>query len=94
MEFEDKIPTLITGYLRATLIKDEVKDLYNWLNKAETNKQFFVLVTDEKLLARELKNFNREDVTERLNNTLATICSESSRRPVITKNDAIAGYSW
>jgi len=71
MEFGDRIPKLIAGHLRNTLTARERQELDNWVNKSEANKLFFTEATNEKLLADELKHFNREDITQHLNKTLS-----------------------
>ena len=76
MEFEDRIPKLIAGYLRGDLTPGEQKELDDWVNEKETNKVFFTKYTDEKLLSKELRHFNKEDVTPVLNITLQNIDPE------------------
>jgi len=77
MEFEDRIPKLIAGYMRGDLTTSEQKELDHWINEKEANKLFFMESTDEKLLAEELKHFNREDITPGLDKTLQNIYPES-----------------
>lgn len=77
MEFGDRIPKLIAGYLRGDLTTSEQKELDDWVNETEANKLFFAESTDKKLLAEELKHFNREDLTPHLNKTLQNIAPET-----------------
>lgn len=77
MEFEDRIPKLIAGHLRNNLTASEQKELDDWVNKSEANRRFFREATDEKLMTEELYQFNKQDVTQRLNNTLKSIDPEA-----------------
>jgi transmembrane sensor len=77
MEFEDRIPKLIAGYLRGDITTSEQKELDDWANETEANKLFFAESTDKNLLAEELKHFNREDITPHLNKTLQNIAPET-----------------
>ena len=73
MEFKDRIPKLIAGYLRGELTSSEQKELDDWINKKEANKIFFAESINEKLLAEELRHFNKKDKTPILDNTLQNI---------------------
>jgi len=73
MEFKDRIPKLIAGHLRGELTTSEQKELTDWINEKEANKLFFAECTNEKLLAEELRQFNKKDRTPILNNTLQSI---------------------
>jgi ferric-dicitrate binding protein FerR (iron transport regulator) len=73
MEFEDRIPKLIAGYLRGELTTSEQKELDDWINEKEANKVFFAESTNEKLLVKEFRHFNKKDRTTILNNTLQNI---------------------
>jgi ferric-dicitrate binding protein FerR (iron transport regulator) len=73
MEFNDRIPKLIAGHLRGELTTREQKELDDWINEKEANKLFFAECTNEKLLAEELRQFNKKDRTPILNNTLQNI---------------------
>ena len=73
MEFEDRIPKLIAKYLRGTLITDEAQELDRWVCESEANRQFFIKATNEMWLTSEFKEFNKGDVTQRLNKTLKSI---------------------
>jgi len=77
MEFNDRIPKLIAGYLRGDLTTSEQTELDDWINDKEANKLFFAQSTDEKLLAEELKHFNRKDITPVLNIFLQSIDPET-----------------
>jgi len=73
MEFKDRIPKLIAGHLRGELTTSEQKELTDWINEKEANKLFFAECTNEKLLAEELRQFNKKDRNPILNNTLQSI---------------------
>jgi Fe2+-dicitrate sensor, membrane component len=77
MEFNDRIPKLIAGHLRGELTTREQKELDDWINEKEANKLFFAECTNEKLLAEELRQFNKKDRTPILNNTLQSIDPET-----------------
>jgi hypothetical protein len=77
MEFEDRIPKLIANWLRRALTIEEEQVLYHWINESESNKRFFIKATDGRVLAEELKHFNRGDITQRLDKILESIHSES-----------------
>ena len=80
MEFEDRIPRLIAKYLRGDLTPPEQKELDDWINKSESNKLFFAESTDESLMIKELRLFNKKDKTSRLDDTLETIDPETAAR--------------
>ena len=77
MEFQDRIPKLIAGYLRDNLTSSQREELDNWVNETDANRLYFSKATDEKLLAEKLKHFNREDITPRLDKTLESIDHDS-----------------
>jgi ferric-dicitrate binding protein FerR (iron transport regulator) len=77
MEFEDRIPKLIIGYLRNTLSASQRQELFEWVNESESNSLYFNKAIDEKLLAEKLKHFNRNDVTSRIDKTLESIDPDS-----------------
>jgi len=80
MEFEDRIPMLIAGWLRENLTASEQQELFDWVNESEANSLYFTKATDEKLLAEKLKHFNREDITPRIDKTLESIDPDSKSR--------------
>ena len=80
MEFEDRIPKLIAGYLRGELTTSEQKELDDWINEKKANKLFFEESTNEKLMAEELRHFNKKDRTSILNSTLQNIDPASKGR--------------
>lgn len=77
MEFEDRIPKLIAGYLRDNLTASQQQELFDWVNETDANRLYFSKATDEKLMAEKLKHFNREDKTLRLDKTLDSIYPDS-----------------
>jgi len=80
MEFQDRIPKLIAGYLRGELTTSEQKELDDWINEKKANKLFFEESTNEKLMAEELRHFNKKDRTSILNSTLQNIDPASKGR--------------
>ncbi|HEX7905430.1 MAG TPA: FecR domain-containing protein [Chitinophagaceae bacterium] len=77
MEFDDRIPKLIAGYLRDNLTASQQQELFDWVNETEVNRLYFSKATDEKLLTEKFKHFNREDITPRLDKTLESIDHDS-----------------
>lgn len=58
----ERIPKLLVGYLRGDLTETEKKELYDWVNANETNREFFQQATDESTLQERLKQFTSYDV--------------------------------
>lgn len=78
MEFDDRIPRLIAGYLRGDLTASEQKELGEWIDEKEANKLFFEKSTNEKLLAAALRDYNKKDITPILNSALQNLDTETT----------------
>jgi ferric-dicitrate binding protein FerR (iron transport regulator) len=87
MEFEDRIPKLITGYLRGDLTASQQRELLDWVNEADANRLYFIQATDEKRMTEKFRHFNREDITPRLDKTLESIDhgSKSTGKAIMRK---------
>ena len=73
MEFEDRIPKLITRYLRGDLTASQQRELLDWVNEADANRLYFIQATDEKRMTEKFRHFNQEDITQRMDKTLESI---------------------
>ncbi len=77
MEFENRIPKLINGYLRGDLTASQQQELFDWVNESDSNSLYFNKAIDEKLLTEKFKHFDQEDVTPRIDKTLESVDPES-----------------